>query len=168
MLVFAHFSGNSVALDFQNSLVSKPDPPPSQNKPTAFRPPPREDPTPPTFYPQKSFPDKVPVNGTEQAQKTVTPAYNRFTPKPYMSSARPFERKFESPKFSHNLLPGETTHKADVSPKVPASPKALGKVPGSAQPPEFSSGVETFSLHTEKPRYQLNNVSTAPKAVPVR
>ncbi|OBS58264.1 hypothetical protein A6R68_10611, partial [Neotoma lepida] len=74
------------------------------SKPAAFRPPARED-SAQTFYPQKSFPEKAPVNGAEQTQKTITPAYNRFTPKPYTSSARPFERKFESPKFNHNLLP---------------------------------------------------------------
>ncbi|XP_014399082.1 PREDICTED: tight junction protein ZO-1 isoform X10 [Myotis brandtii] len=158
----AHGEGNSVSLEFQNSLVSKPEPPPSQNKPVTFRTMIREDPAPSTFYPQKSFPDKAPVNGTEQPQKTVAPAYNRFTPKPYTSSARPFERKFESPKFSHNLLPSETAHKPDVSSKVPTSPKTLVK----AQPPEFDSGVETFSIHTEKPRYHVNNLSTRPRAVP--
>ncbi|XP_008847777.1 tight junction protein ZO-1 isoform X6 [Nannospalax galili] len=158
--------GNSVSLDFQNSFMSKPDPPPSQSKPTTFRPPNRED-TAQTFYPQKNFPEKAPVNGAEQTQKTVTPAYNRFTPKPYTSSARPFERKFESPKFNHNLLPSETVHKPDLSSKTPTSPKTLMKAHSSAQPPEFDSGVETFSIHADKPKYQLNNISTVPKAVPV-
>uniref|UniRef100_A0A8C9H167 Zona occludens protein 1 n=1 Tax=Piliocolobus tephrosceles TaxID=591936 RepID=A0A8C9H167_9PRIM len=163
----AHGEGNSVSLDFQNSLVSKPDPPPSQNKPATFRPPNREDTAQPAFYPQKSFPDKAPVNGTEQTQKTVTPAYNRFTPKPYTSSARPFERKFESPKFNHNLLPSETAHKPDLSSKTPTSPKTLVKSHSLAQPPEFDSGAETFSIHAEKPKYQINNISTVPKAIPV-
>ncbi|XP_030857922.3 tight junction protein 1 isoform X14 [Gorilla gorilla gorilla] len=163
----AHGEGNSVSLDFQNSLVSKQDPPPSQNKPATFRPPNREDTAQPAFYPQKSFPDKAPVNGTEQTQKTVTPAYNRFTPKPYTSSARPFERKFESPKFNHNLLPSETAHKPDLSSKTPTSPKTLVKSHSLAQPPEFDSGVETFSIHAEKPKYQINNISTVPKAIPV-
>ncbi|XP_033046627.1 tight junction protein ZO-1 isoform X10 [Trachypithecus francoisi] len=162
-----HGEGNSVSLDFQNSLVSKPDPPPSQNKPATFRPPNREDTAQPAFYPQKSFPDKAPVNGTEQTQKMVTPAYNRFTPKPYTSSARPFERKFESPKFNHNLLPSETAHKPDLSSKTPTSPKTLVKSHSLAQPPEFDSGVETFSIHAEKPKYQINNISTVPKAIPV-
>ncbi|XP_058398270.1 tight junction protein ZO-1 isoform X4 [Diceros bicornis minor] len=163
----AHGEGNSVSVDFQNSLVSKPDPPPSQNKPATFRPPNREDTAQSTFYPQKSFPDKAPVNGAEQTQKTVTPAYNRFTPKPYTSSARPFERKFESPKFNHNLLPSETAHKPDLSSKAPASPKPLMKAHSSAQPPEFDSGIETFSIHADKPKYQINNISTVPKAIPV-
>ncbi|GAB1292184.1 Tight junction protein ZO-1 [Apodemus speciosus] len=162
----AQGEGNSVSLDFQNSYMSKPDPPPSQSKPATFRPPAREDP-PQTFYPQKSFPDKAPVNGAEQTQKTIPPAYNRFTPKPYTSSARPFERKFESPKFNHNLLPSETVHKPELSPKPPTSPKTLMKAQSSAQPPEFDSGVETFSVHTDKPKYQINNISTMPKAVPV-
>ncbi|KAM9585918.1 tight junction protein 1 isoform 6-T6 [Trichechus inunguis] len=163
----AHGEGNSVSLDFQNSLVSKPDPPPSQNKPATFRPSNREDTAQSTFYPPKSFPDKAPVNGAEQTQKTVTPAYNRFTPKPYTSSARPFERKFESPKFSHNLLPSETAHKSDLPSKAPTSPKTLLKTHSSAQPPEFDSGVETFSIHADKPKYQINNTSTVPKAIPV-
>ncbi|XP_029395281.1 tight junction protein ZO-1 isoform X7 [Mus pahari] len=162
----AQGEGNSVALDFQNSYMSKPDPPPSQSKPATFRPPTREDP-PQTFYPQKSFPDKAPVNGAEQTQKTITPVYNRFTPKPYTSSARPFERKFESPKFNHNLLPSETVHKPELSSKTPTSPKTLMKAHSSAQPPEFDSGVETFSVYTDKPKYQMNNISTMPKAVPV-
>ncbi|KAB0393278.1 hypothetical protein E2I00_013947, partial [Balaenoptera physalus] len=116
----------------------------------------------------KSFPDKAPANGAEQTQKTITPAYNRFTPKPYTSSARPFERKFESPKFSHNLLTSETAHKPDLSSKAPTSPKTLVKAHGSTQPPEFDSGVETFSVHTDnKPKYQVNSISTGPKAVPV-
>ncbi|XP_074174211.1 tight junction protein 1 isoform X4 [Rhinolophus sinicus] len=163
----AHGEGNSVSLDFQNSLVSKPDPPPAQHKPATFRPPNREDPAQCTFYPQKSFPDKGPVNGTEQTPKTVTPAYNRFTPKPYTSSARPFERKFESPKFSHNLLPSETAHKPDLSSKIPASPKSLLKAHGSAQPSEADSGVDAFSIHADRPKYQINNVGTLSKAVPV-
>ncbi|XP_059768264.1 tight junction protein ZO-1 isoform X3 [Balaenoptera ricei] len=160
--------GNSMSLDFQSSLVSKPDPPPSQNKPAAYRPANREDAAQSAFYPQKSFPDKAPANGAEQTQKTITPAYNRFTPKPYTSSARPFERKFESPKFSHNLLTSETAHKPDLSSKAPTSPKTLVKAHGSTQPPEFDSGVETFSVHTDnKPKYQVNSISTGPKAVPV-
>ncbi|XP_059129350.1 tight junction protein ZO-1 isoform X9 [Peromyscus eremicus] len=162
----AQGEGNSVSLDFQNSYMSKPDPPPPQSKPAAFRPPARED-SAQTFYPQKSFPEKAPVNGAEQTQKTVTPAYNRFTPKPYTSSARPFERKFESPKFNHNLLPSETVHKPELSSKPPTSPKTLMKAHSSAQPPEFDSGVETFSIHADKPKYQMNNISTVPKAVPV-
>ncbi|XP_045142238.1 tight junction protein ZO-1 [Echinops telfairi] len=162
-----HGEGNLMSLDFQNSLVSISDPSPLQNKPATFRPSNREDAAQSTFYPPKSFPDKVSVNGAEQTQKTVTPAYNRFTPKPYTSTARPFERKFESPKFNHNLLPSETAHKPDMSTKSPTSPKTALKAHSSVQPPEFDSGVETFSIHADKPKYQSNSTSTVPKAIPV-
>ncbi|KAM6202385.1 tight junction protein 1 [Rhynchocyon petersi] len=160
-----HGEGNSMSLDFQN-LVSKPDPPPSQNKPAIFRPSNREDTVQSTFCAPKTFSDKAPVNTAEHIQKTVTPAYNRFTPKPYTSSARPFERKFESPKFNHNLLPSETMHKPDLSSKGPTSPKTAVKAHSAVQPPEFDSGVETFSIHADKPKYQTNNISTLPKTVP--
>ncbi|KAL1774166.1 tight junction protein ZO-1 isoform X4, partial [Sigmodon hispidus] len=158
----AQGEGNSVSLDFQNSYMSKPDPPPSQSKPATLRPSAWDD-SAQTFYPQKSFPEKE----AEQTQKTITPAYNRFTPKPYTSSARPFERKFESPKFNHNLLPSETVHKPELSSKTPISPKTLIKAHSLAQPSEFDSGVATFSIHTDKPKYQMNSISTMPKAVPV-
>uniref|UniRef100_A0A6I8P3W5 Zona occludens protein 1 n=1 Tax=Ornithorhynchus anatinus TaxID=9258 RepID=A0A6I8P3W5_ORNAN len=160
--------GNSLSVDYPHSTVSKPEPPPLQNKPTAFKSSNREETHQPTFYPQKSFPDKGPVNGAEHTQKTVTPAYNRFTPKPYTSSARPFERKFESPKFNHNLLPNETQHKPELpSSRSLSSPPTVMKAHGSSQPPDFDSGVESFSIQTEKPKYQPNNISAVPKAIPV-
>uniref|UniRef100_A0A8B9GLT1 Zona occludens protein 1 n=1 Tax=Amazona collaria TaxID=241587 RepID=A0A8B9GLT1_9PSIT len=151
----------------QNSLVnSVSDPPPPQNKPAVFRSS-REDTVQSTFYPQKSFPDKGPVNGTEQIQKTVTPSYNRFTTKPYTSAARPFERKFESPKFNHNLLPNEAQHKPELPSKSPNSPQPILKAHSSSQPPEFDSGLDTFAVQVDKPKYQPNNVNAVPKAVPV-
>nr|XP_025034107.1 tight junction protein ZO-1 isoform X7 [Pelodiscus sinensis] len=158
---------NSVSIDFQNSTVSKPDPPPSQNKPATFRPSSREDTVQSTFYPQKSFPDKGPINGIEQTQKTVTPAYNRFTTKPYTSAARPFERKFESPKFNHNLLPNETQHKPELPSKSPNSPQPILKAHSSLQPSEFDSGMDAFSIQADKPKYQPNNANAVPKAIPV-
>lgn len=90
--------------------------------PTA-KPPAREDTVQTSFLPHKSFPEKSPVNGTsEQPPKTVSgtgapPAssYNRYVPKPYTTSARPFERKFDSPKFNHNLLPND---KPEMASKV--------------------------------------------------
>ncbi|XP_054858538.1 tight junction protein ZO-1 isoform X9 [Eublepharis macularius] len=158
---------NSVS-DFQNSTVSKPDPPPSQNKPAAFRSSSREDTVQSTFFPQKSFPDKGPVNGTEQIPKTVTPAYNRFTTKPYTSAARPFERKFESPKFNHNLLPDETQPKPELVSKSQNSPQPGLKAHGSSQPhSEFDSAMDTFSVQADKLKYQPNNISAVPKAIPV-
>ncbi|XP_072201296.1 tight junction protein 1 isoform X13 [Excalfactoria chinensis] len=142
------------------------DPPPPQNKPAIFRSS-REDTVQSTFYPQKSFPDKGPVNGTEQVQKTVTPSYNRFTTKPYTSAARPFERKFESPKFNHNLLPNEAQHKPELPSKSPNSPQPILKAHSSSQPPEFDSGMDTYSVQVDKPKYQPNNVNAVPKAIPV-
>ncbi|XP_068000073.1 tight junction protein ZO-1 isoform X5 [Melanerpes formicivorus] len=142
------------------------DPPPPQTKSAIFRSS-REDTVQSTFYPQKSFPDKGPVNGTEQIQKTVTPSYNRFTTKPYTSAARPFERKFESPKFNHNLLPNEAQHKPELPSKSPNSPQPILKAHSSSQPSEFDSGMDTFAVQVDKPKYQPNNVNAVPKAIPV-
>uniref|UniRef100_A0A8C6Z0F3 Tight junction protein 1 n=1 Tax=Nothoprocta perdicaria TaxID=30464 RepID=A0A8C6Z0F3_NOTPE len=150
----------------QSEINSVSEPPPPQNKPAVFRSS-REDTVQSTFYPQKSFPDKGPVNGTEQIQKTVTPSYNRFTTKPYTSAARPFERKFESPKFNHNLLPNEAQHKPELPSKSPNSPQPILKAHGSSQPPEFDSGMDTFTVQADKPKYQPNNVNAVPKAIPV-
>ncbi|XP_070809446.1 tight junction protein ZO-1 isoform X6 [Pituophis catenifer annectens] len=161
-----------LAEDFQNSPLSKPELPPSlpQNKPAAFRSSSREDTVQATYYPQKSFPDKGPINGMEQLPKTTTPAYNRFTTssKPYTSAARPFERKFESPKFNHNLLPEETLPKPSEIPsaKPQHSPQPLLKAHSSAQP-EFESNLESFSGQGDKLKYQPNNISAVPKAIPV-
>lgn len=79
----------------------------------------REDTVQSNFLPHKSFPEKSPVNGTsEQHPKTGAPAvtgYNRFAPKPFSTSAKPFARMFDSPKFNHNLLPND---KVESGPKV--------------------------------------------------
>ncbi|XP_044294490.1 tight junction protein ZO-1 isoform X3 [Varanus komodoensis] len=158
---------NSVS-DFANATLPKPDPPPLQSKPVAFRTSSREDTVQSTYYPQKSFPDKGPVNGTEQIPKTVTPAYNRFTTKPYTSAARPFERKFESPKFNHNLLPDENQHKPELPSKSQNSAQPVLKAHGPSQPlPEFDSVTDTFSVQADKLKYQPNNVSAVPRAIPV-
>ncbi|XP_062357128.1 tight junction protein ZO-1 isoform X5 [Cinclus cinclus] len=142
------------------------DPPPPQNKSAIFRSS-REDTVQSTFYPQKSFPDKGPVNGTEQIQKTVTPSYNRFSTKPYTSAARPFERKFESPKFNHNLLPNESQHKPELPSKSSNSPQPILKAHSSSQPSDFESGMDTYAVQVDKPKYQPNNVNAVPKAIPV-
>uniref|UniRef100_A0A8C5NSI8 Zona occludens protein 1 n=1 Tax=Junco hyemalis TaxID=40217 RepID=A0A8C5NSI8_JUNHY len=142
------------------------DPPPPQNKSAIFRSS-REDTVQSTFYPQKSFPDKGPVNGTEQIQKPVTPSYNRFSTKPYTSAARPFERKFESPKFNHNLLPNEAQHKPELPSKSSNSPQPILKAHSSSQPPDFESGMDTYAVQVDKPKYQPNNVNAVPKAIPV-
>lgn len=81
----------------------------------------REDTVQSNFLPHKSFPEKSPVNGTsEQPPKSNSGApgvssYNRFTPKPFTTSAKPFARMFDSPKFNHNLLPND---KPESVPKV--------------------------------------------------
>ncbi|XP_077329370.1 tight junction protein 1 isoform X4 [Lithobates pipiens] len=159
-----HTEVSSVSLEITNSIVTKPEPPPPQTKPTVFRPSNREDTVQSNFFPQKSFPDKAPVNGTEQIGKTITPSYNRFTPKPYTSSARPFERKFESPKFNHNLLSNEAQGKPELPTKPQNSPQSVLKSTNVAISPE----IDGTSKPTEsKSKYQPNNINAVPKAVPV-
>ena len=63
------------------------------------------------------LPAKLPGSGP-----TGAPSYNRYVAKPYTTSARPFERKFDSPKFNHNLLPND---KPEPAPKVATPPHAL-------------------------------------------
>uniref|UniRef100_A0A672QNC2 Zona occludens protein 1 n=1 Tax=Sinocyclocheilus grahami TaxID=75366 RepID=A0A672QNC2_SINGR len=120
------------------------------------KPPNHEDTVQSTYLPQKSFPDKSPVNGTGEPPKTnrtTTSSYNRFVPKPYTTSARPFERKFDSPKFNHNLLPNDSQNKTDNS---------------SPQPIDHDSGLDTFTrTMDQKPKYQQNNINAVPKAIPV-
>ncbi|XP_066514151.1 tight junction protein ZO-1-like isoform X12 [Hoplias malabaricus] len=151
--------------------VPPPAPPPTLPKPSAATPPPdphsspkvkptgREETVQSTFLPQKSFPEKSPVNGTSDPPKSAgappSSSYNRYVPKPYTTSARPFERKFDSPKFNHNLLPNDTQAKA------PAKTQ-------QQQPPDHDSGLDTFTRTTEhRPKYQQNNINAVPKAIPV-
>ncbi|XP_038640210.1 tight junction protein ZO-1-like isoform X7 [Scyliorhinus canicula] len=141
-------------------LQSKPEHP--QSKPQTFRPSARDETVHSNFYPQKSFPvsERAPVNGMELPQKQAATAYTRFTPKPYTSAARPFERKFESPKFDHNLLPSE--------PQIQPKPEPLPKAHSSPQPPDFDSGTDTFPKPSDhRPKYQANNIHAIPKAIPV-
>uniref|UniRef100_A0A3B3QKL4 Zona occludens protein 1 n=2 Tax=Paramormyrops kingsleyae TaxID=1676925 RepID=A0A3B3QKL4_9TELE len=134
---------------------------------TGLRPVNREDTVQTTFLPQKSFPERSPVNGTEQASKPTT-NYNRYVPKPYTTSARPFERKFESPKFNHNLLPSETQPKVELAPKGPGLTNSITKPPGSIQPADQDSGLDTFPRTMDnRPKYQQNNINAVPKAIPV-
>lgn len=94
---------------------------PSLCLPPAAKPGAREDTVQSNFLPHKSFPEKSPVNGTsEQPPKSTggAPAvssYNRFAPKPFTTSAKPFARMFDTPKFNHNLLPND---KPESVPKV--------------------------------------------------
>ncbi|RXM29156.1 Tight junction protein ZO-1 [Acipenser ruthenus] len=160
---------SSLQLDVHSSPKSKPEPPTLQTKPTTVKSNNREDTVQSNYLQQKSFPEKAPVNGTDQPPKPVTSSYNRFTPKPYTSSARPFERKFESPKFNHNLLPNDTQQKPELQTKPQSTPPQPPVKPQSfPQPAEFDSGMDTFNRTTEnQPKYQQNNVNAVPKAIPV-
>ncbi len=134
-----------------------------------MKPPNHEDTVQSTYLPQKNFPEKSPVNGTGEPPKTnstATSSYNRFVPKPYTTSARPFERKFDSPKFNHNLLPNDSQNKVD-NVKAPISTPT--KPQSSPQPIDHDSGLDTFTrTMDQKPKYQQNNINAVPKAIPVR
>ncbi|XP_052417593.1 tight junction protein ZO-1 isoform X18 [Carassius gibelio] len=154
-------------------------PPPTLPKPSVtppldpygspkVKPPNHEDTVQSTYLPQKSFPEKSPVNGTGEPPKTnstSTSSYNRFVPKPYTTSARPFERKFDSPKFNHNLLPNDSQNKTD---HVKAPISTTTKPQSLPQPIDHDSGLDTFTrTMDQKPRYQQNNINAVPKAIPV-
>ncbi|XP_039522822.1 tight junction protein ZO-1 isoform X3 [Pimephales promelas] len=154
-------------------------PPPTLPKPAAtppldphgspkVKPPSHEDKVQSTYLPQKSFPEKSPVNGTGEPPKTnstATSSYNRFVPKPYTTSARPFERKFDSPKFNHNLLPNDSQNMKD-NVKAPISTTA--KPQSSSHSTDHDSGLDTFTrTMDQKPKYQQNNINAVPKAIPV-
>ncbi|KAJ3596394.1 hypothetical protein NHX12_002801, partial [Muraenolepis orangiensis] len=155
-----------------NSIPDVLSPPSSKPEAVALRPAGRDDPPQGGYLPPRGgLPEKSPVNGTEAPPKTLgaptAASYNRYVPKPYTSSARPFERKFDSPKFNHNLLPNDT----------PVKPAALGlgssnnngsKPQLSPQPLDHDSGLDTFTRTMDnRPKYQHNNISTVPKAIPV-
>ncbi|XP_051741046.1 tight junction protein ZO-1 isoform X5 [Ctenopharyngodon idella] len=124
---------------------------------SALRAPTRDDPIQTSYLPPKSS-----INGTDAPPKTlgVPTSYNRYVPKPYTSTARPFERKFESPKFNHNLLPNDTQSKPSVNNNL--------KPQISPQPQDTDSGVDTFTRTMDnRPKYQHNNINAIPKAIPV-
>ncbi|XP_068459782.1 tight junction protein ZO-1 isoform X8 [Clinocottus analis] len=157
--------GNSIP-----ELLSSPNPKPEL---PALRPASRDEPAPAGYLPPRGLPDKSPVNGTDTAPpKTLgapAPAsYNRYVPKPYTSSARPFERKFESPKFNHNLLPNDTQVKTDLLSKPSVVNNSSGKPTLSPQPHDHDSGLDTFTRTMDnRPKYQHNNINAIPKAIPV-
>ncbi|XP_067104589.1 LOW QUALITY PROTEIN: tight junction protein ZO-1 [Osmerus mordax] len=148
-----------------------PTPPPATlPKPTSVEAPPgREDTVQTNVLPHKSFPEKSPVNGTSDQPKPAPGApasYNRYVPKPYTSSAKPFERKFDSPKFNHNLLPNDQTKPELASKPPPASSPA--KPPVQAQILDPDSGLDTFTRTMDhRSKYQQNNINAVPKAIPV-
>ncbi|XP_071013823.1 tight junction protein ZO-1 isoform X11 [Oncorhynchus clarkii lewisi] len=122
------------------------------------------------YLPQKSYPEKSPVNGMAMKDQPKAPAntsYNRYVPKPYTNSAKPFERKFDSPKFNHNLLPN---NKTDLTPaiKAPANSTVPAKPQISPQPTDLDSGMDTFTRTMDnRSKYQHNNINAVPKAIPV-
>ncbi|KAM9410324.1 tight junction protein 1 isoform 2-T2 [Pholidichthys leucotaenia] len=149
-------------------------PPATLPKPsTEVKPPTREDTVQSNFLPHKSFPEKSPVNGTsDQPPKTftatgatTTSSYSRFTPKPYTTSAKPFARMFDTPKFNHNLLPND---KPESASKARSSSPVKPVVPPQSQNTDHDSGVDTFSRTLDhRSKYQQNNVNAVPKAIPV-
>ncbi|XP_068586905.1 tight junction protein ZO-1 isoform X8 [Cebidichthys violaceus] len=132
------------------------------------KPPGRDDTVQTNFLPHKSFPEKSPVNGTsEHPPKTAPPAtsYNRYAPKPYTTSAKPFARMFDSPKFNHNLLPNE---KPDPAPKGPSSSPVKPQIAPQPQNTDPDSGLDTFTRTMDhRSKHQHNNINAVPKAIPV-
>ncbi|XP_034535492.1 tight junction protein ZO-1 isoform X9 [Notolabrus celidotus] len=136
------------------------------------KPPGRDDTIQTNFLPHKSFPEKSPVNGTsEQPPKTSTGAppastYNRYAPKPYTTSAKPFARMFDSPKFNHNLLPND---KVDIAPKqVRSTSPVKSVIPPQPQNTDHDSGLDTFTRTMDnRSKHQHNNINAIPKAIPV-
>lgn len=156
--VFCLFPANSVP-----EPLSSPNPKPEL---AAHRSVGRDEPPAGGYLPLRALTDKPPVNGTDTPPSKPLAAptsYNRYVPKPYTSAARPFERKFESPKFNHNLLPNEGQGKSELLAKPGAKPQL------SPQPLDPDSGLDTFTRTMDnRPKYQHNNVSAVPKAIPVR
>ncbi|KAM9764883.1 tight junction protein 1 isoform 3-T3 [Menidia menidia] len=147
-------------------------PPATLPKPsTEAKPPAREDTIQTNFLPHKSFPEKSPVNGTSEQPPKMVPAtgapssYNRFAPKPYTTSAKPFARMFDSPKFNHNLLPND---KPESAPKGRSSSPVKTQIPPQPQNADHDSGLDTFTRTMDhRSKYQQNNVNAVPKAIPV-
>ncbi|XP_070411136.1 tight junction protein ZO-1 isoform X5 [Nothobranchius furzeri] len=140
--------------------------PASEAKPHA-----RENTVQTSFLPQKSFPEKSPVNGTSEQPPKTNPSsgapstYNRFVPKPFTTSAKPFARMFDSPKFNHNLLPND---KSDSAPKTHSSSPVKPQILPQPQNIDHDSGVDTFSRTVDsRPKSQQNNINAVPKAIPV-
>uniref|UniRef100_A0A8C7G9H1 Zona occludens protein 1 n=1 Tax=Oncorhynchus kisutch TaxID=8019 RepID=A0A8C7G9H1_ONCKI len=168
----AHFTSSGHARPSMHFLstclaVQKPSPKPQTANP---RDSPKADTVTTNYLPQKSYPEKSPVNGTAMKDQPKAPAntsYNRYVPKPYTNSAKPFERKFDSPKFNHNLLPN---NKTDLTPaiKAPANSTAPAKHQISPQPTDMDSGLDTFTRTMDnRSKYQHNNINAVPKAIPV-
>lgn len=85
------------------------------------------------------------------------------------SAARPFERKFGSPKPEHNLLANEAQHKRQLPSKSPSSCQPVSKAHSLLQLPKFDSGMNTIPsvYKVNKPKYQPNSVNAVAKAIPM-
>ncbi|XP_013881787.1 tight junction protein ZO-1 [Austrofundulus limnaeus] len=134
------------------------------------KPPVRESTVQSNFLPQKSFPEKTPVNGTsEQLPKTISGSapsttYNRY-PKPFTTSAKPFARMFDSPKFNHNLLPND---KPESVPRAQSSSPVKPQISPQPQNADHDSGLDTFTRTVDnRSKLQQNNINAVPKAIPV-
>lgn len=162
--IFCLFAANSVP-----DPLTSPNPKPEL---AAHRPGSRDEPAAGGYLPLRGLSDKPPVNGTDAQPSRPLAAptsYNRYVPKPYTSAARPFERKFESPKFNHNLLPNDALVKSDLLGKPSALSNSGGKPQLPLQPLDHDSGLDAFTGTVDnRPKYQHNNVNALPKAIPVR
>uniref|UniRef100_A0A8C9YH40 Zona occludens protein 1 n=1 Tax=Sander lucioperca TaxID=283035 RepID=A0A8C9YH40_SANLU len=130
----------------------------------------RDDTVQTNFLPHKSFPEKSPVNGTSvHPPKAAPPAtsYNRYTPKPYTMSAKPFARMFDSPKFNHNLLPNDKPETASKVSRFLAN-GLKPQIPPQPMNTDHDSGLDTFTRTMDhRSKHQHNNINAVPKAIPV-
>ncbi|XP_028441088.1 tight junction protein ZO-1 isoform X1 [Perca flavescens] len=128
----------------------------------------RDDTVQTNFLPHKSFPEKSPVNGTSvHPPKAAPPAtsYNRYAPKPYTMSAKPFARMFDSPKFNHNLLPND---KPETASKGQSPSPVKPQIPPQPMNTDHDSGLDTFTRTMDhRSKHQHNNINAVPKAIPV-
>ncbi|XP_034738489.1 tight junction protein ZO-1 isoform X5 [Etheostoma cragini] len=144
-------------------------PPTTLPKPTPeAKAPGRDDTVQTNFLPHKSFPEKSPVNGTSEHPPKIAPpatSYNRYTPKPYTMSAKPFSRMFDSPKFNHNLLPND---KPETAPKGQSPSPVKPQIPPQSMNTDHDSGLDTFTRTLDhRSKHQHNNINAVPKAIPV-
>ncbi|XP_032803066.2 tight junction protein 1-like isoform X1 [Petromyzon marinus] len=123
-------------------------------------------PDPPQLATKPSFPVQKPFQSVPASVATTQPSVNGSTPAPYKANptpytasrftpgtAKPFQRKFDSPKFIHNLLPND----ADSS----------GLRPSSQQYEPASINITTKPQEPPKPQFQSETMTVAPKAIPV-
>uniref|UniRef100_S4RC72 Tight junction protein 1a n=1 Tax=Petromyzon marinus TaxID=7757 RepID=S4RC72_PETMA len=138
-------AGELESLDTKPKVADKPLDPPAgaspAHKAVGYAPP---------IYPKPAITQKpASIGGTDTYQSSDSITYIRFTP----GTAKPFQRKFDSPKFIHNLLPND----ADSS----------GLRPSSQQYEPASINITTKPQEPPKPQFQSETMTVAPKAIPV-